>query len=134
MIPLARSARLFFVLGCISGTTAVALGAFTAHGLRQVLTPDLLGVFETGVRYQMYHVVGFFATSWALHTSGESTMRVKRTAGWCFLLGTVLFSGSLYLLAVTDIRWLGAVTPIGGVAFLAGWVVLAYSVWSDRRR
>jgi uncharacterized membrane protein YgdD (TMEM256/DUF423 family) len=114
--------RLFATLGAVSAFVAVGAGAFGAHGLRARLSPDLLAVFETGARYQMYHALGLFAVAWAVsrwpgHWAGR--------AGWLFLAGTVLFSGSLYALALSGLRWLGAVTPLGGVAFLAGWVCLA---------
>jgi uncharacterized membrane protein YgdD (TMEM256/DUF423 family) len=113
--------RLFFALGSASALIAVAAGAFGAHGLRTRLTPDLLAVFETGARYQMYHALALLAASWALSRwPGPWPAR----AGWLFLAGTVLFSGSLYALALSGARWLGAVTPFGGAAFLAGWICL----------
>lgn len=113
--------RLFFALGSASALLAVAAGAFGAHGLRSRLTPDLLVVFETGVRYQMYHALALLAVAWAL-TRWPGPWPVR--AGWLFVVGTLLFSGSLYALALSGARWLGAVTPFGGVAFLAGWVCL----------
>jgi uncharacterized membrane protein YgdD (TMEM256/DUF423 family) len=114
--------RLFATLGAVSAFVAVGAGAFGAHALRARLSPDLLAVFETGARYQMYHALGLFAVAWAAtRWPGAWPLR----AGWLFLAGTVLFSGSLYTLALTGIRWLGAVTPLGGVAFLAGWLCLA---------
>ena len=113
--------RLFFSLGAGSALIAVGAGAFGAHALRARLSPELLAVFETGVRYQMYHAIGLLAASWAL-TRWPGPWAVR--AGWLFLAGTLLFSGSLYTLAVSRIRWLGAITPLGGVAFLAGWACL----------
>jgi len=110
--------RLFACLGAVSGFVAVAAGAFGAHALRARLSPELLAVFETGARYQMYHALALLAVAWMLG-------RWPARAGWLFLAGTVLFSGSLYLLALTGIRWLGAITPLGGLAFLAGWICLA---------
>lgn len=115
--------RLFFLLGSISAGLAVALGAFGAHGLKARLTPDLLQTFETGVRYHLYHALALLAVAFAL--SRWSSTGLPAAAGWLFLAGTVLFSGSLYLLAVTGAKWLGAITPLGGVAFIAGWVCLA---------
>jgi uncharacterized membrane protein YgdD (TMEM256/DUF423 family) len=113
--------RTFFLIGALSGAISVAAGAFGAHALRERLEPRLLEVFETAARYQMYHalallLVGYAATRWpgALTTS----------AGWLFLAGTVLFSGSLYAMTFTGIRALGAITPLGGVCFIAGWVCL----------
>ena len=103
--------RLFFALGSASALVAVAAGAFGAHGLRARLTPDLLAVFETGARYQMYHALALLAVAWAV-TRWPNPWPVR--AGWLFLVGTLLFSGSLYALALTGVRWLGAVTPLGG--------------------
>jgi uncharacterized membrane protein YgdD (TMEM256/DUF423 family) len=115
--------RLFATLGAASAFVAVAAGAFGAHALRARLSPDLLAVFETGARYQMYHALGLLAVAWAA-TRWPGPWPVR--AGWLFLAGTVLFSGSLYALALTGVRWLGAVTPLGGAAFLAGWLCLAW--------
>jgi uncharacterized membrane protein YgdD (TMEM256/DUF423 family) len=113
--------RTFFVLGAVSGFLAVALGAFAAHGLKGKLPSDLFDVFEVGARYHMYHALALLGTAWAVtRWPGTATT----AAGWLFVVGTVLFSGSLYALAVTGIRPLGAITPLGGVCFLAGWVAL----------
>jgi uncharacterized membrane protein YgdD (TMEM256/DUF423 family) len=120
--------RLFFRLGSISGLIAVAAGAFGAHALRARLTPDYLAVFETAARYQMYHALGLLAAAWAV-TRWPGPL--VRWAGWLFVIGTVLFSGSLYGVALTGIRWLGAIAPLGGVAFLAGWLCLALSAKSS---
>jgi len=114
--------RLFFGLGAASAFVAVAAGAFGAHALRARLSPELLAVFETGARYQMYHALGLMAVAWAV-TRWPGAL--PQWAGWLFVGGTVLFSGSLYALALSGVRALGAVTPLGGVAFLAGWVCLA---------
>ena len=110
--------KTFFALGAAFGLLGVALGAFGAHGLKVTLSPDMLANFETGVRYQMYHAVGLLAVAWAVTRwpGGLTT-----AAGWLFVVGILIFSGSLYILSVTGIRWLGAVTPIGGVALIAGW-------------
>jgi len=104
----------------------VALGAFGAHALRERLSREMLDVFEVGARYQMYHALALLAVglAGARWPSGATTV-----AGWLFVAGTVIFSGSLYLLSLTGHRWIGAVTPIGGAAFLAGWAALAWSVW-----
>jgi uncharacterized membrane protein YgdD (TMEM256/DUF423 family) len=110
-------------MGCIVALLGVAAGAFGAHGLRGRVAADLLDVFETAVRYHIYHAFGLIAVSWAvLRWPGQLT----NTAGWLFLAGIVLFSGSLYLMTFTGQRWLGAITPLGGVAFLAGWGILAW--------
>jgi uncharacterized membrane protein YgdD (TMEM256/DUF423 family) len=100
----------------------VGLGAFGAHALKASLAPDMLAVFETGVRYQMYHVFALFAAAWAWARWPGKTLAAS---GWLFITGIVIFSGSLYLLALTGVRALGAITPLGGLAFLAGWLCLA---------
>ena len=119
-------AKTFFILGCVFSFLGVALGAFGAHALKQKLSPEMLQVFEVGVRYQMYHAFGLFVVAWALQSWNITS---AAASGWWFIGGIVLFSGSLYALALTDIKWLGAVTPLGGLSFLLGWVWLAWSVW-----
>ena len=114
--------RAFALAGAVSAFIAVAAGAFGAHALRARLPPDLLAVFETGARYQMYHALALLAVAWAATRWPAVPVRA---AGWLFIGGTLLFSGSLYLLALTGTRWLGAITPIGGLLFLAGWAALA---------
>ncbi len=118
--------RLFLLLGSLSGFTGVVLGAFAAHGLRGRLTDELLNVFETGVRYQIYHALALLLVALAFSRWPRGEFAV---AGWCFVLGTVVFSGSLYALSLTGTRWLGAVTPIGGLAFLLGWLSIAWGAW-----
>ncbi|MBT8487995.1 MAG: DUF423 domain-containing protein [Gemmatimonadetes bacterium] len=114
--------RLFFTLGAVFGGIGVTLGAFGAHTLRNTLTPDALATFEIGVRYQMYHALALLAVSWASTQWEAATIAA---AGWAFVIGILVFSGSLYVLVLTGQRWLGAVTPIGGIAFLVGWGLLA---------
>src|SRR4051812_31045660 len=118
--------RLFFGLGALSAFIGVALGAFAAHGLKARLDPTMLATFETGVRYQMYHALGLLAVGWACTRWPVGT---TTASGWLFVAGTLLFSGALYALALSGERWLGAITPIGGVAFLAGWLSLAWGVY-----
>jgi len=120
-------ARIFLVLGALSGFSSVAAGAFGAHALRQRLDEKLLAVFETGARYQMFHALALLVIG-ALAARGES--RALAVAGWAMVAGTVLFSGSLYALALSGVRGLGAITPLGGVAFLVGWLALAWAVWT----
>jgi uncharacterized membrane protein YgdD (TMEM256/DUF423 family) len=122
--------RLFFALGSISAGLAVALGAFGAHILKDRLAANLLANFETGVRYQMYHALAVLAVAWAITRWPDSGL--PAAAGWLFVAGTVFFSGSLYVLALTGVRWLGAITPLGGVAFVAGWICLLLAVWRGR--
>lgn len=118
--------RVFATLGAVSALLAVAAGAFGAHALRTRLSPDLLAAFETGARYQMYHALGLLLVAWtATRWSGAPV----RAAGWLFVAGTVIFSGSLYLLALTGARGFGALTPVGGLAFLAGWLALTVGIW-----
>lgn len=117
--------RVFFALGAISAALAVAAGAFGAHALKARLTPDMLAVFEVGARYQMYHALGLLACAWAL-TRWPGTL--VTASGWLFVGGTIIFSGSLYVLALTGVRWLGAVTPVGGFALIAAWLCLALAV------
>jgi uncharacterized membrane protein YgdD (TMEM256/DUF423 family) len=117
--------RLFLALGALSALIGVAAGAFGAHSLRDRLAPEMLAVFETGVRYQMYHALALLAVAWAASRwpGGATSL-----AGWLMVAGTVLFSGSLYALSLSGARVLGAITPLGGLAWLAGWALLAYSV------
>jgi uncharacterized membrane protein YgdD (TMEM256/DUF423 family) len=114
--------RTFLLLGAVSGFLAVALGAFGAHGLRARLAPEMLAVFETGVRYHMYHSLALVLTALVM---GRMAGWLIATAGWCFVAGILLFSGSLYALALSGVTILGAITPLGGLAFLAGWACLA---------
>jgi uncharacterized membrane protein YgdD (TMEM256/DUF423 family) len=123
-------ARTFWTLGCIFAFLAVAAGAFGAHALRDRLPSSLLAIFETAARYQMYHALALLFVARAVEAGGG---RLSRLAGWAFVAGILLFSGSLYLLSVTGVRWLGAITPLGGVGFLAGWGLLAIGGFRPRR-
>jgi uncharacterized membrane protein YgdD (TMEM256/DUF423 family) len=114
--------RYFFSLGAGSAFVAVAAGAFGAHALRGALAPDLLDVFETAARYQIYHALALLAVGWL---TGRCPSGAARLSGWFFVAGTILFSGSLYALSLSGVRWLGAITPLGGLAFLGGWLALA---------
>ena len=118
--------RLFFILGSASAGSAVALGAFGAHALKARLSPEMLAAYETGVRYQMFHALALLAVAWAAtRWPGAATT----SAGWLFVAGTLLFSGSLYALSLTGVRSVGAVTPLGGVAWLIGWACLAWAAY-----
>jgi uncharacterized membrane protein YgdD (TMEM256/DUF423 family) len=113
--------RLFGTLGALAGFAGVAFGAFGAHALRASLTPERLAVFETGTRYQLVHALALLGVALALeHRAG----RALSAAGWLFAAGIVVFAGSLYALALTGVRTWGAVTPLGGLCFLAGWAAL----------
>jgi uncharacterized membrane protein YgdD (TMEM256/DUF423 family) len=118
--------KMFAMSGAISALIGVAAGAFGAHALKDRLSDDMLAVFEVGVKYQMYHAFGLLAVAWALSRWPEG---VSPLAGWFFILGTVLFSGSLYALSLSGIRWLGAITPLGGLAFILGWAMLAWGIY-----
>lgn len=113
----------FLLVAGILGFLGVALGAFGAHGLRSRLTPEMLAVFEIGVRYQMYHVFALIAVATAIGHFGAA--RLLSISGWSFIAGTLIFSGSLYALALTGTGMFGAITPIGGLGFLIGWACLA---------
>ena len=116
--------RLFFALGALLAGLGVAAGAFGAHGLRDRLSSEMLAIFETGVRYHLIHALALMMTAWA---STRWTSGLISGAGWLFVIGIVVFSGSLYALSLTETRWLGAITPTGGVAFIVGWILLAWA-------
>jgi len=121
-----------FVLAfaALNGFLAVTLGAFAAHGLRSRLSPELLDTFQTGVQYHMYHALALFGVGLLmLHFPAQTLLRYSAVA---FVLGMLLFSGSLYVLSLSGIRWLGAITPLGGAGFLAGWGLLAAAMLLSR--
>lgn len=119
------AARFFLVAGALSAAVAVMLGAFGAHALRGRLPADLLAIYQTASQYHVYHALGLLAVGLlALHVPTSSALR---WSGWLMLLGTALFSGSLYALAITGQRWLGAITPLGGTAWIAAWLLLAWA-------
>jgi uncharacterized membrane protein YgdD (TMEM256/DUF423 family) len=119
--------RVFLFLGAILGFLGVAGGAFGGHLLKERLLPEFLNIFEIGVRYQMYHALALLALAWAFSRFGNGFLL---TAGWLFLIGTLVFSGSLYALSLTGVKAWGAVTPLGGLALLAGWILFAAGVIS----
>ena len=116
--------RLFFILGAVFAFLGVAAGAFGAHMLKSRISTEMLSVFEVGVRYQMYHAFALMATAW-LQSQWPSLPGI--ISGWLFALGIMLFSGSLYLLSIGGIPWLGAITPLGGVAFMLGWLMVIFA-------
>jgi len=118
--------RTFFTIGAVAAALGMVAGAFGAHALKGRVEPELLAVFETGVRYHLVHALGLLSAGWA---TTRWPGRAAKTAGWLFLLGILLFSGSLYGLALTGVRILGAVTPVGGAAFIGGWLLLAWAAW-----
>ena len=118
--------RIFATLATAMGFLAVAAGAFGAHALRASLTAELLGVWETAARYQMYHALALLGVVGVL-ARWPGPLAVA--SGWSFTVGILLFSGSLYLLAISGVRWLGAITPLGGLFLLTGWLLLALHCW-----
>jgi uncharacterized membrane protein YgdD (TMEM256/DUF423 family) len=118
--------RVFATLGASLAFLGVALGAFGAHALRARLTPADLAIFETGVRYQMYHALALLFVAWA---ATRWPGGLVYAAGWAFLIGVLVFSGSLYVLVLSGLRWMGAITPLGGVALLLGWAMLAWRIF-----
>lgn len=120
--------NLWVGLGAVSGFLSVVCGAFGAHALAARLDPKLLSVFQTGAQYQMYHALALVGLgAWAAFSQrqGVASSGAVAVAGWAFVFGSVVFSGSLYALALSGMRWFGAITPIGGVAFLVGWGAFA---------
>jgi uncharacterized membrane protein YgdD (TMEM256/DUF423 family) len=115
--------QLFFALGSGFAALGVIAGAFGAHALKAHISQEMLATFEVGVRYQLYHALGLIVVSWA---ASQWNSQLVSVAGWLFVAGIVIFSGSLYILSLTGIRWLGAITPIGGGAFIVGWLCLAW--------
>jgi uncharacterized membrane protein YgdD (TMEM256/DUF423 family) len=130
MMPERPASSTLLVTACLLMAAGVGLGAFGAHGLRTRLSPDLLAIYETGVHYHLVHGLGACVAA-LLARSGLG--RRAETGGWLFVAGIVLFSGSLYVLALTGTRWLGAITPFGGVAWIIGWVTLGWSAWHHAR-
>jgi uncharacterized membrane protein YgdD (TMEM256/DUF423 family) len=119
----------FLMLGSMNGLLAVALGAFGAHVLKDRLSSEMLAVFQTGVQYQMYHALALILV--AILANQLSRSGAVRWAGWLFFYGIILFSGSLYALSLSGIKVLGAITPLGGLAFLAGWIILAWGAFKQ---
>ncbi len=124
-----HTAKLFLILGALSAFLAVLLGAFGAHALRTRLAADMMAVFHTGNQYHFYHALGLLLIGLLAVQLPDSAL--LRAAGWLMVTGTVLFSGSLYVLAISGVRGLGAITPFGGLAFLAAWLLLAFAVWKS---
>lgn len=118
--------KTFILMGAVAMALGVMLGAFGAHGLKNRLAPDLLAVYHTGVQYHLYHALGLLLVG--VLVQQFPAIGGLRTGGWLLLAGILIFSGSLYVLAISGIRWLGAITPIGGTAFIAGWLWIAWSL------
>lgn len=115
-------------IGAVSGFLGVVLGAFGAHGLRARLAPELLAIYQTAAQYQMYHALALVALGvWGSMRKAGSLGTVSDVVGWSFFSGTILFSGSLYALSITGVRALGAITPVGGLCFMVGWLAFAFA-------
>ena len=123
-----KTSNTLLFTGSIAAMTGVTLGAFGAHGLKNIVSAELLGTFETAVRYQLYHALGLIAAGLTCRACPPEHTNRFRMVGWLFGTGILLFCGSLYLLVLLDLPWLGAITPLGGVAFIAGWFMFALSV------
>ena len=121
--------QIFLTIAAILGGLSVAAGAFASHALKEKISERALEIFETGARYQMYHALALFLVA-LLIARTDSPPTTLIATGWLFIIGIGLFSGSLYALSLTDIKLLGAVTPLGGVAFIAGWGALAVAAWN----
>ena len=119
--------KIFLLLGSLSAFLGVALGAFGAHGLKSKVSPEMLAVWETSVLYHLMHALGLVFIGILCHLMPD--VALVRNAGWAILVGTILFSGSLYLLVLTGTKPLGMLTPLGGVASLIGWLLLAIAAW-----
>ena len=125
------SSRRLVVVGCLCAGFGVAAGAFGAHMLKEILEPPMLAVYDTATRYQMYHAIALVLVALLL-SQAQFSQPSLMAAGWAFIIGITIFSGSLYALSLTDIKVLGAVAPIGGAAFIAGWGCLAYAAFSSK--
>ncbi|HKL27234.1 MAG TPA: DUF423 domain-containing protein [Desulfuromonadales bacterium] len=121
--------KLFLMIGSLSALLGVALGAFGAHGLKSRVHPDMLAVWQTGVQYHLVHALGLLLIAILCQLLPQAGL--LRPAGWVLLAGTLLFSGSLYLMVLTGVRALGMITPLGGIAFLLGWLLLALAAWQS---
>ncbi|MBE9006074.1 DUF423 domain-containing protein [Fortiea sp. LEGE XX443] len=122
-------AQIFLSIAAVLGGLSVAAGAFASHALRDQISERSLSIFETGARYQMYHALALFLVA-LLISRLESPPPTLIASGWLFIIGIAIFSGSLYALSLTGVKYLGAITPLGGVAFIAGWGALAIAAWN----
>lgn len=118
--------KIFMVIGSLNASVAVIMGAFGAHALREKLTTDMMSVYQTAVQYHFFHALGLFVVAFVIGQYPH--VRVSRWSGWLMLIGIILFSGSLYGLSLSGARWLGAITPVGGTAFIISWTLLAIAV------
>lgn len=122
--------KIFLIIGILNALLCIALGAFGAHGLKRMLSADMLSVYHTGVQYHFYHALGIIVIGLLLLHFPKS--RLMPISGWLMMIGIVLFSFSLYALSITDMRTLGMITPFGGISFLTAWALLAYAIWREK--
>ena len=122
--------RTFLIIGMLNALLCIVLGAFGAHGLKRMLSADMLSVYHTGVQYHFYHAFGIIVIGLLLLHFPKS--RLMPISGWLMMIGIVLFSFSLYVLSITDLRALGMITPFGGISFLTAWALLAYAIWREK--
>jgi uncharacterized membrane protein YgdD (TMEM256/DUF423 family) len=122
--------QIFLSIGAIFGGLSVASGAFASHALREKISDRSLEIFETAARYQMYHALALLLVALLLSIYQQSPPPTLLASGWLFIIGIALFSGSLYALSLTNVKILGAIAPLGGAAFIAGWGALAFAAWS----
>lgn len=121
--------KLFLTLGSIAMALAVILGAFGAHGLKKMISEEMLTIFETGVTYHFYHAIGLLVVGIIAGYLPDSTLLYW--SGWLMIAGIIIFSGSLYLLSVSGISWLGAITPVGGLCLIISWILFAIATWKN---
>ncbi|MDD2640293.1 MAG: DUF423 domain-containing protein [Arcobacteraceae bacterium] len=125
-----KSTKNFLIMACLLMATAVSLGAFGAHGLKKIITPEMLAIYQTAVQYQFYHALGLLGVAFMAHVNSTKLVNM---AGNLMFTGVMIFSGSLYLLVILNIKWLGAITPIGGVLMVISWILLAWSVFRSNK-
>ena len=121
--------KFFLLMGAVNTFICIALGAFGAHGLKNVLTPEMLTIFHTGLQYHIYHALGLLFVGMLLLHFAKS--RLMELAGWFMLLGIVLFSVSLYVMTLADVREIGMITPFGGLSYMLAWLILSVAIWKD---
>ena len=122
--------RIFLTLGTLNAFLCVLLGALGAHGLKHTLTPDMLVIFQTGVQYHFYHALGLVLAGLALFHLPQS--RLLKLSGWLMFTGIILFSGTLYLISLTELRGLGKIAPFGGLSYMSAWLLFAYAAWTNK--
>ena len=126
------NSNVLLAAGAVSAALSVLAGTFASHALKDAISPEMLTIFDTASRYQMYHAFGLFVAAWVASRRPDNRQNGFLIAGLLFMVGTILFCGSLYILVLTDGSWVTTLTPPGGISFLAGWIGLAWSGWKQR--